>query len=72
MKVVFLVLLVLSGWVYAADGDEFALLEQVNKDDALMFAKALCEIEQACNYGEDDVPWGPIFVQFSQGYFFIK
>jgi hypothetical protein len=69
MRVIFLVLFALSGWGYAADGAEFNLLESINESDALIFAKAICEVEQECHYGEDDVPWGPVFVQFSRGYF---
>lgn len=71
MKAIFVFfLLFLFNWVYAADGDNFGLLAELNDEDALMFAKAICENEQKCRYGVDEEPYGP-FVEFSKGYFWF-
>jgi hypothetical protein len=67
-RIIFLLLaFLLPSWVYAADGDNFSSLIELNDEDALMFAKAICENEQKCEYGVDKEPYGP-FVKFSEGY----
>jgi hypothetical protein len=63
-----LLLLFLPSWVYAADDEEFNSLIELSDEDGLMFAKAICESEQDCRYGEDS--YRP-FVIFSQSYFYL-
>jgi hypothetical protein len=71
MRVILLLLLfLLPSWVCAADGEEFNSLVGISDEDALMFAKAICESEQDCRFGEDEEPYGP-FVEFSKGYFWF-
>lgn len=69
MNVVWLLLLLLlTSQVYATNGEGFNSLEQLSNEDALMFAKAICDIEQDCRYGEDGESF-TIFVEFAQSSF---
>jgi hypothetical protein len=75
MKIAFLILLLLlSGYIHAADGDSQNAFIELTVEESIKFAQAICDTEigegRSCEYGEYD-SFGP-FVFFEEGYFWPK